>query len=356
VTVVVPPTPSIPFEVTRATRLSRVSLAVWAVVLIILVLTPYLLGVNTAQKLTQLLILIVMATMWNFLAGYAGMVSVGQQAFIGIGAYVLVYTVNELGLDPILAILVAVVAAAAISYPLSFLLFRLDGGYFAIGTWVVAEVVYLVTSRVDALGGGVGMTLSGLPPMTPGVRIAYTYWIALGLTVLTLAITYRLLRSRLGAGFTAIRDDQIAASSIGVRVSRSKRIVYVAAAGGCAVAGGLLALTTLQVKPDAIYSVDFAAAMIFMAIIGGIGTIEGPIVGAVLYFLLQQWLSSMGAWYLVILGTVAITIAIVLPRGLWGTVADRWGIEFFPVGYRLHLPAVAEPDGSRKDRPGDRDA
>jgi branched-chain amino acid transport system permease protein len=299
---------------------------------------PYIVERGLQQQLVTLFSLIVLATMWNLLAGYGGMVSVGQQAYIGMGAYGLVYLSDTVGLDPFLAVPVSVIIAGLLSIPISFLAFRLVGGYFAIGTWVIAEVVKQITTQVDALGAGVGLSLSSLNDLSPGRRIAYVYWLSLAAVVIAVGVTYFLMRSRLGLGFTAIRDDQVAASSLGVRVTHSKRFVFVVSAMGCALAGGMIAANTLRITPDSIYSVNFSAFMIFMVIIGGIGTIEGPIVGAIVFFALQQWLSDLGTWYLVIIGVLAIVITLFVPRGLWGLISGNGRIRLFPVGYRLVNP------------------
>ena len=328
--------PAAGFRVARSTTASKIGVIVALPVVGVLVALPYLFPSGIQQSLVQLFILIIMGTMWNLLAGYAGMVSIGQQAYIGIGGYGLVAAANLWRVDPFLAIFVGALVAAVVAIPVSFLIFRLSGGYFAIGTWVVAEVVMQITSRIPGLGGGVGMNLVGMTALAPTRRIAYVYWLGLALVVLAVAVTYLLMRSRLGAGFTAIRDDPIASASLGVPVTRSKRITYVIAAAGCAFAGGLLAISTLQVKPDSMFSVNFASYMIFIVVIGGLGTIEGPILGAIVFFALQQWLSALGAWYLVILGVLAVLLTLLLPRGLWGLAADR-GIRLFPVGYRLVL-------------------
>jgi branched-chain amino acid transport system permease protein len=121
-------------------------------------------------------------------------------------------------------------------------------------------------------------------------------------------------------------------------VTRSKRIVYVIAGMGCALAGSMIAANTLRVQPESIFSVEYSAFMIFIVVIGGIGTIEGPIVGAIVFFALQQWLSDFGLWYLVIIGLLAIIITLVLPRGIWGLISGNGRIRLFPVGYRLVNP------------------
>jgi branched-chain amino acid transport system permease protein len=325
-------------KVKRATKSSWGGLVVIIPVLVILAAGPYIIDRGMQQSLVTLFTLIVLGTMWNLLAGYGGMVSIGQQAYIGIGAYGLVYIADVIGLDPFIAVPVAVVLAGILSLPISFLAFRLSGGYFAIGTWVIAEVLKLITTQIPALGGGSGISLTAFSDFSPGRRIAYVYWLSLAAVVIAVAVTYWIMRSRLGLGFTAIRDDAVAAASLGVRVTRSKRFVFVIAAMGSALAGGMIAANTLRVTPDSVYSVSYSAFMIFIVVIGGIGTIEGPIVGAIVFFGLQQWLSDLGAWYLIIIGILAIVITLFVPKGLWGLISGNGRIRLFPVGYRLESP------------------
>ncbi len=346
-------------KVRRATRASWVGLGVLLLVVLVAPIAPYVLSRGLQGSLVTLFSLITMATMWNLLAGYGGMLSVGQQAFIGIGAYALVYISDTLGLDPFMAVPIAVVAAGVISIPISYLAFRLQGGYFAIGTWVIAEVIMLVVMQIPVLGGGVGLSFRGFDDLTAGRRIAYVYWLSLAGMVVAVVVTYLIMRSRLGLGFTAIRDDSTAAASLGVRVTQSKRFVYVVAAMGCGLSGAMIAANTLRLEPTAMFSVDFTVFMIFIVVIGGLGTIEGPILGAIVFFGLQQWLSGLGAWYLVILGVLAIVITLFLPRGLWGLLTGGGRFRVFPVGYHVTLPphlfgghrGDSEPDVVPPDRP-----
>jgi branched-chain amino acid transport system permease protein len=231
-------------KVTRATKSSWAGLVIAIVVVALLAMGPYTFGRGMQQNLVILFSLIVLGTMWNLLAGYGGMVSIGQQAYIGIGAYGLVYIADTLGIDPFIAVPIAVIIAGIFSLPISFLAFRLSGGYFAIGTWVIAEVVKLIVVQMDVLGAGSGVSFMALTSLSPGRRIAYVYWLSLIAVVIAVAVTYLLMRSRLGLGFTAIRDDEVAAGSLGVRVTRSKRIVYVVAGMGCALAGAMIAANT----------------------------------------------------------------------------------------------------------------
>ncbi|MFC4589659.1 ABC transporter permease [Sphaerisporangium corydalis] len=304
-----------------------------AAIVAVLAFLPYLVYSGTTDTLVNLFILLTMASTWNLLAGYAGLVSVGQQAFVGLGAY-LVLVLAQGGFDPFAAIPLAAVGCGAAALAISFLVFRLRGGYFAVATWVVADVCQLVVSRFASLGGGTGAALPGLSGVDPGVLSALTYWAALTVAVVVLVTVYLVLRTRLGLALTAIRDDEAGARGVGVRVARAQRIVYVIAALGCGAAGALLIVSQLNVEPASAFSVRWSAQMIFVTVIGGIGSIEGPVLGTILFFVLQQSLAQYGAWYLVILGAVAIAVAIWTPRGLWGLLAPRLRTPLFPTGYQ----------------------
>jgi branched-chain amino acid transport system permease protein len=322
-------------RVTRSRRSARWGLVGSAVVVIVLATFPYLVYADITDLLVNAFILLVLASMWNLLAGYCGLISVGQQAFIGVGAYtVLVLAQN--GINPFLGIPVAVVVSAAISVPVSYLVFRLRAEYFAIGTWVVAEVLFLVLIRFRSLGGGTGTGLPGLALIDPTFRQALTYWAALAVAAAALLTTYLLLSSRMGLDLTAIRDNELAARSVGVRVTLAQRLVYVVSAGGCGAAGAILIISQLNVLASAVFSVSWSAKMIFIALIGGLGSIEGPIVGTAVYTIIQQALAQFGAWYLILLGAVAVIVAMYLPRGIWGVIGDRLHLQVFPTGYWLH--------------------
>jgi branched-chain amino acid transport system permease protein len=294
---------------------------------------PYAVTESHTNTLVNFFILLVLGVMWNVLAGFAGLVSVGQQAYIGLGAYA-VLVMAQHGVNPFVALPLAIIICAVVAVPVSLVVFRLRGGYFAIGTWVVAEVFYLVTIKFASLGGGTGASLPGLN-YSATVLAALTYWAALAVAVLTLLAAYLLLRSRIGLALTAVRDSELAAASVGVQVSRAKRIVYSLASAGAGGAGGLLIISQLNVQPSdtvGVYGVKWSAYMLFVVLIGGIGSLEGPILGTIVFFVLQQTLANYGAWYLIVIGVVAIAMAMYLRRGLWGLV-ERSGLRLFPVGY-----------------------
>ena len=321
-------------KVERWTRTSRLFTGGIGAAVLLLFAVPFVVDPDVVQKLTTLLILVLLAAMWNALAGYGGLLSVGQQAFIGIGAYGTVFFAG-LGITPYVAMLIATVVAGAISIPISLFALRLRAAQFAIGMWVIAEVASLLVRLDRNLGAGTGISLIQLDQFDPNFRQAYTFWLALGFTVIFLAALFFLLRSPLGASLQAIRDDEDAARSLGVRVAARKRMLFVLAAFGCGAAGVLVVANTLFIEPDSVFSVQWSAYMIFMVLVGGLGTFEGPILGAILLFAIQTTFTQGGPWYLVGLGATAALFALFLPRGLWGTVEERLGLRLMPVGYRV---------------------
>lgn len=327
--------------ITRSTTTSRTA-AICAVVLIaILAIAPWWGSTATLRLIGEMMVYLALASLWNLLAGYTGLVSVGQQAYVGLGAYALVSLTMLAGIHPILAIPMAGIAAVIIALPVGRLVFRLQGAYFAIGTWVVAEVFRLIAAQVTVLGGGSGVSLSANVMKSLSEvkfwREATIYWLALILGVGAILLVYALLRSRTGLALTAIRDSEVASSSLGVKIDRVKYGVYVTAAGITAMVGALIVLQKLRISPDAAFSVnDWTAFVIFIVVIGGIGTIEGPIIGTIAYFLLREFLADLGSIYLLILGGLAIIVMLVAPKGIWGYVSARWGISLFPIGYRVN--------------------
>src|ERR1700761_7637634 len=321
------------------------------VVVIVLALLPYLVYSGTTSIFVQGFIVLTLASMWNLLAGYAGLVSVGQQVFVGLGAYfVLILAIH--GWSPFAALPIAAIGCAVAALPLWWLVSRLRSGYFAIATWVLAATVMLVIEKFSSIGGGTGMPLPGFAGLDPVLLTAYTYWAGLAVTVAALVGIYLMLRGRIGLVLTAVRDDEVAARSSGARVGLARVLVFVIAGAGCGGAGAVLAISQLQVQPGAVFSVQWTAEMAFATIIGGLGTIEGPIVGTIVYMVLQQTLQSYNAWYLIILGLVAILIALFFRRGLWGLVDERLNLRLFPVGYWLWPEDTPRRRGRRRGRQG----
>lgn len=348
------------YRIEVATSLTRRFAAAALVLVAGLAVLPLFAGRALVQDLTAVLCLLALAQLWNLLAGYGGLVSVGQQAFVGLGGYMLFALTVITGLDATLAIVLAGAITALCAVPTAFIVFRLRGAYFAIGTWVVAEVYRLVFAQIKPLGGGTGTSLpvsvtnefalleavkSGFGLRAPVARDMVTYWVALALAVAVILFVYLILRSRLGLGLAAIRDSERAARSVGIDSLRLKLTIYVAVAGLTGMVGALLYLQKARISPDAAFSViDWTAYVIFIVVIGGIGTIEGPIVGVIVFYALQTYLSAYGTWYLILLGVLAIAVMLLAPRGLWGYAASRHGLTLFPVRRRLY------PAGGSADR------
>ena len=324
-----------PVVVHRATRASRIAGVAAAVVVLVLASFPAWADPSTLRLFVEFACLLALAQMWNLLAGYGGLVSVGQQGYLGVGGYALVAAADLGGLNPFVCVPLAGAVAALVAVPTSKVVFRLQGGYFAIGTWVVAESLRLVASNTAAVGGGTGTSLISIREFPKAMRESVTFWIALAVAVGAVAALYWLLRSRHGLALTAIRDSERAAASQGVDIAATKFWVYVIAAFGCGVVGALYFLVNLRISPDAAFGVSWTAFVIFIVVIGGIGTIEGPIIGTLLFFVLRETLADFGTWYLIVLGLVAVVVMVRFPRGLWGYVAERFDLHLFPVRRRL---------------------
>ncbi|MEM0949651.1 MAG: branched-chain amino acid ABC transporter permease [Pseudomonadota bacterium] len=348
------------YAVSTRTPASSVALVAGIGLVVLLFLAPAFASRSMIQDLFFILTMLTLAQFWNLLAGYGGLVSVGQQAFVGIGAYALFGGVILGGMDPVAAIVLSGVAALVVAIPTAFFAFRLQGAYFAIGTWVIAEIARLSIAQWKALGGGTGTSLprDAMREMmmtewiatlfdvrSSAARDILAYWLALTLAIATIAGIYWLLRTKRGLALAAVRDNVEAAKSVGVDAERMKWFVFLTSAFGTGLAGGLIYMQKARISPDAAFSVtDWTAYVIFIVVIGGIGTIEGPIIGVLIFFLLQSVLADYGSWYLMILGLIGIGIMLFAPKGLWGLMSDRTGLQLFPIRRRLIGGALTQKE------------
>jgi len=221
---------------------------------------------------------------------------------------------------------------------------RLRGGEFAIGMWVFAELAHLLVNLDGVVQGETGTSLRALSAFAAEQRRAYDYWFALAAMTLVVGLVFFLLRSRTGASIQAIRDNEEAAASIGVRVMATKRLIFVLAAAGCAVAGAIVLSTLLTFQPKTYFGVQWTAYVVFMTLVGGLGTFEGPLIGAIVFFAVESLFGGQGVWYLVALGAAALAFSLFLPRGIWGSLGARLG-SVMPLGYRLNVPDRIDPKG-----------
>ena len=336
-----------PVRVERATKASRIFAVFALLLLIVRVAMPWWGDAGEMRLVGEMAYYLALAQLWNLLAGYAGLVSVGQQAYVGLGGYALFYLTGVWNMNVYLALLLAAPFAALMSIPVTFAIFRLRGAYFAIGTWVVSEVFSLLAGLIAVLGAGSGLSLT--PSIlreisrSRDIRDIVLYLMSLGISVVVFAVVYFLLRSRHGLALTAIRDSEPASASLGVNTFRTKFIIYIATAACTGLIGGLIFLQKLRISPEAGFSInDWTVVVIFMVVIGGIGTLEGPFIGMLIYFVLRELLADYGSIYLILLGVIAIAIMLKAPQGVWGWVVQRYDLQLFPVGRRLALVPPAK--------------
>ena len=323
-------------DVRRQTRASRVTGMAGLALAALAISMPFWAETDLLRTGIELLYLLALAQLWNLMAGFGGLVSFGQQAFIGIGAYALVLFGYRLGLNPFLSILIGAALAGLFAWPMSKLLFRLQGAYFAVGTWIMAECWRLIFANWTALGGGTGVSITQtVRDIAPWWRNALTFWFAAAIGLGSVLAIYLLLRSRLGLALTAVRDSEPASESIGISVPRLKTLVYVGAAAGFGLVGGLIFLTKLRISPDAAVSMNWSVMVVFIVVVGGIGTIEGPILGTILYFALRQYLADYGSIYMIVYGALAIVVMLTMKGGIWGVIQRRTDLRLFPVQRRV---------------------
>jgi branched-chain amino acid transport system permease protein len=334
-------------RVERATRASRIFAVFAAAVLAALIAMPWWGDAGNMRLVGEMAYYVALAQLWNLLAGYAGLVSVGQQAYVGLGGYILFYLTGVWDMNVYLALAIAGPFAGLISIPVSFAVFRLRGAYFAVGTWVVSEVFSLVASLIAVLGAGSGLSLTPaiLRELSPDrdTRDIILYLMSLAISVFVFGVVYFLLRSRHGLALTAIRDSERASASLGVNTFRTKFVIYVTTAACTGLIGALIFLQKLRISPEAGFSInDWTVVVIFMVVIGGIGTLEGPFIGMLIFIVLRELLADYGTYYLILLGVIAIGVMLKAPYGLWGWIIQRFDLQLFPVGRRLALAPAEE--------------
>jgi branched-chain amino acid transport system permease protein len=270
-----------------------------------------------------------LAQMWNLLAGYAGLVTFGQQLFVGLGSYTLAIACERLGLGVWPGFALAAVVTGALALPIGALTFRLKGGYFAVGGWLVAEVFRLVFGNWNYVDNASGMFIRVARDIDPWA----VYYVAIGLLIGMVGLVFATLRSRAGLALMAIRDAEDAAAGLGVHVWRVKLLVFVVAAAGTGLVAALIAAHTQFIQLNT-FSIEWSAEASFMVVLGGLGTIEGPIIGAIIYVVLQRQLGGSGATHLIALGGISVVVMLVAPRGIAGVLRDRLGWTLFPVTRR----------------------
>jgi branched-chain amino acid transport system permease protein len=261
---------------------------------------------------------------WNIIGGFGGQISLGHAAFFGIGAYTSTVLFLKLGISPLIGLfcggILSTAVAAAISYPC----FRLKGPFFTLSTIAFGEVIYLLSSYFrDLTGGAVGLLI----PFKPGFwnlifrEKVYYYYIALILMLIVIMITQRIANSKMGYYLISLREDEEAAKAIGINTVRYKLYAVMISAFFAGVAGVFYAQYVLFIEPKTVFSAELSTQFALMSIIGGLGTVAGPIVGAFILMplseFLRAWLGgSYSGLHLALYGVILIVVVIMMPEGI----------------------------------------
>jgi branched-chain amino acid transport system permease protein len=273
-----------------------------------------------------------MAQTWNLLAGFSGLVSLGQQSFVGLGGYAVAVLSMYHGVPLWLCIPAAGIVAVLFGLLISFPLFRMRGAYFAVGSWIVAEALGIAFSNWAYVGYGSGLFIR--PAYT--LSLQQVYYLGMAVGIATIAAVYALLLSSTGLGLMAMRDDEAAAEACGVNVFRCKMICFLLAAFITGIAAAVLYSHQIFIQPYKAFGMEWTVRMVFIVIIGGIGLIEGPIVGALIMVGLQQIFADYHNFSLLFMGVTAIALTLLAPQGIAGLIRRKTGWEAFPLRRDFH--------------------
>jgi len=306
---------------------NRIRILVVALLLAALTTLPFWATRYMVSVLLLICLYMTLASMWNLLAGYSGLISLGQQMFIGVGGYSLAVLSMYYGLPVFLSVFLGGVISVLLAVLISLPVFRMKGVYFAIGTWIIAEALGICFSNWEYVRYGMGLFIQPAYKLS----ISTIYYAALGICIGSIATVYFLLRSNLGLALMAIRDDDAASEAIGVNIFSCKFTCFLLSAFITGMTAGVLYLNTIFIQPFEAFGIGWTVKLLFIVIIGGLGTVAGPIVGAIVFVILQQYLSEYVRFNLIILGTITIAVIFFIPKGIVGTFQEKLGFEIFPI-------------------------
>lgn len=272
---------------------------------------------------------------WNIVGGYAGQLSVGHAAFVGVGAYTSAVLFQQVGLTPWLGMVAGGALAALLGGVVGFLGFRfgLRGFYFALLTVAFAEVCRIAVNNVDAVGGAVGLyiTFTGDPRDFQFPDNRAHYYIALGLMVLATGLVAALERRRFGVYLRAIREDEVASEAVGVHAFRYKLAAMVLSSFLTGLGGTLYAFYLMSLQPNAVFGIPLSVEIIIRAVVGGAGTVWGPVLGSFILSplgeLSRRYLAT-GGWvgvHLIVYGVLLVGVVLFLPEGAYPRLARALG-------------------------------
>ncbi len=315
---------------TRERQLLALKVGLGAAAAILLLAFPFLFQKPFPQRMMILVFMYaLLGEAWNILGGYAGQVSLGHAVFFGLGAYTSSFMLIHWGISPWVGMVAGILVAVAVSILIGYPCFRLAGHYFAIATIAAGEIVSILFLNWKLMGGAVGLYLpllqeSFLNFEFHSSKVPY-YYIILAMLVVTLWITYRIERSRLGFYLRAIKNDPEAARSLGVNLSRYKLIAMIISAALTAMAGTFYAQYVLFIDPFTVLPLMLSIQMCLIPVLGGTGTIAGPLLGAAILIPMAEYTrvylaGKVSGLHLFIYGFLIIVIAVFQPAGLMGLI------------------------------------
>ncbi len=319
------------------TKVRWISLAAAAVILVSL---PFWGGDYIVNILTLILMYMAIGEMWNLLAGYAGLVSLGAQAFIGLGGYSLAMISQVWRLPFYLGFLLAAIISVVFALIISVPIFSMKDVYFTIGTWLVAEALCVFFQTWSFVNFNVGYNITAARRISP----AGMYFIAFGVGLIALVAVVLILRSKFGLGLMAMRDNEAASEIRGVKLYRSKLICFLISSAITGIAGAALYLNLSYIKPTVGFGIDWTVSMVFITVIGGMGTIEGPIIGAIIFVILRQLLYNFSGFSMLILGIIAVVMILVAPKGIMGLINKKANFDLFGVKRKVNIADFKDID------------
>lgn len=321
----------------KMTTVRWITLAVAAVLLVSL---PFWGGDYIVNIFTLILMYMAIGEMWNLLAGYAGLVSLGAQAFIGLGGYSLAMISQVWKLPFYLGFLLAAIISVVFALIISVPIFSMKDVYFTIGTWLVAEALCVFFQTWAFVNFNVGYNITA----ARRISSAGMYFIAFGVGLIALVAVVLILRSKFGLGLMAMRDNEAASEIRGVKLYRSKLICFLISSAVTGVAGAALYLNLSYIKPTVGFGIDWTVSMVFIAVIGGMGTIEGPIIGAIIFVILRQLLYNFSGFSMLILGIIAVVMILVAPKGIMGLINKKADFDLFGVKRKVNIADFKDID------------
>jgi len=309
-----------------------------AIVVVALALMPYWGSLAIINIFILVFLYMAMGQMWNLMSGYAGLVSLGQQIFIGLGGYAVAVICQKYDLPLALGLVVAPIVSMLFALVISLPLFKMAGVFFTIGSWIVAEALALFFTNWEFVRYGFGFSLTVARRLSLNQMYIMSFVLGAG----SILVVYLLLRTKFGLGIMAMRDNERASEVRGVKTYRTKLMCFLISAFVTGIAGALIHLNIVFIQPYAAFGIDWTVIMVFIVIIGGIGTIEGPILGALIYVFLRQYLVQFPGVSMLIFGAIAIIVILVAPKGVIGLLHDKTGFELFSVRRVMKPPRLPD--------------